>query len=174
MLIFLIVSIAVLQLSSTAYAMASKGELNGDNKLDYLDITMLQQHLIKLKIIPEDLMEKADMNSDGMLTVTDLSFVVKKIENNLDYDVEISSIMDSYYVEKGDAINIKFHAEVSYGAKITEITLNGKEYPVRELGNNVYSVAIDAYDKSGIYDFNISSVNLDVGEKVNTSFNEKI
>lgn len=41
MLIFLIVSIAVLQLSSTAYAMASKGELNGDNKLDYLDITML-------------------------------------------------------------------------------------------------------------------------------------
>lgn len=173
-LIFLIASITMLQLGSTVYAIANKGELSGDKNLDYLDVMMIQKHLIKLELLPEDVMEKADMNSDGMLTVTDLSFVIQKIENTLAYDVEIYTVMDSYYIEKGENVDFKFYANVSHGAKITEVTLNGKEYSVEELGNNEYSVEVGSYDKAGIYEFKISEVKLDVNKKIKVLFNEKI
>ena len=69
-------------ISSTVYSLLSsifltksdKGELNDDGIIDYNDVTLLEEHLIHKKDLPEDKISNADMNSDGKITVTDLKF----------------------------------------------------------------------------------------------------
>lgn len=175
MLMILISAIVSLQLSNVVYAMTQKGELNGDKEINYVDVTLLQQQLIDLKLLPKNLLENADMNSDGRLTVTDLSLLIQKIENNLDYEVKIYSTIDKYYVEKGESINLKFNADVSHNGEISQIVINGQEHSVKKLENsNEYSVEISGYDKAGIHNFNISQVKLNEGKVIKIDFNEKV
>lgn len=116
LMVLVTTSLLTMQVVSTIYAVSTKGELNGDGKINYADVTLLEQHLIDLKKLPKDKLTNADMNSDNELTITDLALLVQKIENSLDYKVEISSNMEEFYYNKNQEIELKFSANVSYGA----------------------------------------------------------
>lgn len=176
-ILFTILSVGIIttQLIGTIYAVSDKGELNDDSVIDYKDVVLLEQHLIDLNSLPEDKQTNADMNSDGMLTVTDLSLLVQKIENRLDYEVSISSNMDNYYPEKDKEIELKFSATVSYDAKIEEVMINGQEYRVENEPNTTnYSVKIKVQNTSGIQEFKFTKVKLNVGKEVKVDYVEKV
>ncbi len=67
--IFLLISLGVIYANNI-----NKGELNGDGKVDYADVRLLEEHLIHLKELPEDKLKNADMNNDDKITVTDLTY----------------------------------------------------------------------------------------------------
>lgn len=171
----LAVGIIIIQLMGTIYAASDKGELNDDSVIDYKDVSLLEQHLIKLAELPDEKSKNADMNSDGMLTVTDLSLLVQKIENRLEYEVNLSSNMDNYYPEKNEEIELKFSATVSYDAKIEEVTINGQDYKVENEQNTTnYSVKVKAQNTSGIQEFKFTKVKLNAGKEVKIDYVEKI
>lgn len=93
----LVTGVISLQLVGTIYAavtdFTSKGELNDDGEINYLDVHVLELHLVHIEELPEEKLENADMNSDGKITVTDLALLVQKIEEAVEMDV------DSVYLE---------------------------------------------------------------------------
>ena len=164
------------QLATNIYAAVSKGELNDDGKINYKDVTLLEQHLIHLKELDEDKKDVADMNNDGKLTVTDLSLLVKKIESSMDYTVAITSNLDSYYAKKNEEIKFKFTADVSNNASIKAVVVNGTEYTTQKVNENSseYIIKIKAQDKAGIQELKFTKVILDVGKEVKLNYTEKI
>ncbi len=163
------------QLVGTIYAVTQKGELNDDGAINYKDVSLLEQHLIALNTLPEEKQPNADMNADRKLTVTDLTLLVQKIENTLDYEVDITSNMDNYYPQKNEEIELKFSAFVSYDAKIEEVTINGQMYPVENEPNTTnYVVKVKAQASSGIQEFKFTKAKLNVGKEVQIDYIEKI
>ena len=79
-ILFLILSLGVIYATNI---ISSKGELNDDDIIDYKDVSLLERHLIHIQDLPEDKISNADMNSDGKITVTDLSILIQKIENKI-------------------------------------------------------------------------------------------
>ncbi len=156
---------------------AQKGELNGDGAINYADVNLLVSHLVHLKPLGEDkpidevkrLLENADMNSDGRITVTDLSILIQKIENKLNYEVTIRDLLiNNYYPVKGEEIVISFDAEVNYDATIQAITVNGKEYEIKrnEANNNLYEIKINVGNTSGVKEYKLEKAKLDNGKEV--------
>lgn len=161
--------------AGSAYAFAGKGDLNGDGTVDYNDVYMLQKHLIALEPLPENKQNAADMNFDGKLTITDLSLLIRKIEKTVDYEVTITPTMDRYYYEKQEEIPFKFYAQVSYGAEIEGVTINGIEYKVQKTeGSSEYTVRLKAADTPGVQKFHITKVSLNTGQEVDIDHMEKI
>ncbi|WP_294188685.1 ZmpA/ZmpB/ZmpC family metallo-endopeptidase [uncultured Clostridium sp.] len=173
--VVLVIIIILAQVFVVTKAIGHKGELNGDGEVDYKDVSILEQHLIDLKRLPDNILENADINYDGEITVTDLSLLVKKIEKNLDYYVEIRSSMEDYYLSKNEEINLKFSADVAYGATIEEVTINEETYEVEKLPDtNDYTVKFNTLDKAGVKEFKFTKVKLNVGKEVEVDFTEKI
>lgn len=166
---------AALLAAGSASAFAGKGELNGDGNIDYTDVELLERHLIGLELLAENRQKDADMNSDGSLTVTDLSLLIRKIERTLDYKVKLSSAMERLYYEKGEDAELRFLADISYGAEIQKVTVNGKETVV-EKGENgsLYAVRAETGDRVGVHEFHFTEVLLDGGQKVKTEHTERI
>lgn len=166
---------AVLLAAGSAYAFAGKGDLNGDGTGDYTDVELLERHLIDLELLPESRKDAADMNSDGRLTVTDLSLLIRRIERTLEYEVELSSAMERFYYEKGEPVELKFLADVSYDAQIEKVTVDGLECEVkRDEESSVYTVGMEAGEASGVKEFHITEVLLETGQKIRTEHTEKI
>ena len=106
LIVFLILTLGAIYATNV---LSSKGELNDDGIIDYKDVNLLERHLINLSILPEEKRQNADMNSDGQITVTDLSLLIKKIENKRDYTVELLNIdTENYYPKKNEKIEIQF------------------------------------------------------------------
>ena len=156
---------------------AQKGELNGDGAVNYADVNLLASHLIHLKSLGEDkpieevktLLENADMNSDGKITITDLSILIQKIENKLNYEVTIRELLvNNYYPTKNEEIVISFDADVNYDAIIQAITINGKEYEIKrnEANNNLYEIKINVGNTSGVTEYKLEKAKLDNGKEV--------
>lgn len=165
-----------IQFVANVYAVAIKGELNDDGKIDYKDVTLLEEHLIHLKELPEDKKDLADINYDGKITVTDLSLLVRKIEDNINYTVTITSNLDSYYAKKNEEIEFKFTADVLYNAGIKSVVVNGTEYNVQRVNNNTseYIIKLKVQDKAGIQELKFTKAILDVGKEVKLNYTEKI
>ncbi|HBC2029586.1 TPA: hypothetical protein I9Z65_001471 [Clostridium perfringens] len=171
----IIVTVILSQVFIITKAVGRKGELNGDGEINYKDVSILQQHLIDLKQLPDELLDNGDINSDGKITVTDLSLLVQKIEKSLIYNVEIKSSMENYYINKNEEIDLKFSANVSYGAVIDEVTINDKVYKVEKvIDTDEYYVKLNVGDESGIKEFKFTKVKLDVGKEVKVDFIEKL
>lgn len=154
-----------------------KGELNDDGKIDYIDVELLESHLIHSRELPANKRENADMNNDGKITVTDLTLLIKKIENTLDYKVSISDVeQEEYYPEQNDEITLKFNATVSYDAFIKKAVINGQEIEVKkvEQTDNEYSFTTNTGNTSGIKEYHITEVELDNGKKVGVDYTLKI
>lgn len=107
-MIFAITGLLSMQLIGTIFAVssfASKGELNGDGEINYVDVNLLELHLINQKYLPEDKLENADMNSDGKITVTDLTLLIRKIENKLEYEAILSDVeLENLYPNQNEEI----------------------------------------------------------------------
>lgn len=160
-----------------AYNMALKGELNGDSVTNYADLKLLELHLIDLKTLPDDKLEVADMNSDGKLSVTDLSILIQKIENTLEYSVDISNVIaDNSYPNKNGNITFDFSGNVSYGANINKLVINGQEYEVikESLSSSNYSVTLNAGSASGVKTFKITEAKLDNNKTVKVNYEMKV
>lgn len=162
-------------------AYAGKSDLNDDGNIDYSDVELLQKHLIALKILDKDGQKRADMNSDGKLTVTDLSMLIRRIEKKADYEVHISSAMERFYYEKHEQAELNFYAEVSCGLQdpcedtIESVIINGTEYEAaRREDSQVYTVTADTGDRSGVKEYHITKAILDNGQEVSVDYTEQI
>lgn len=142
---------------ASASAYTGKGDLNDDGSIDYTDVELLQSHLIALELLPEEDQDKADMNFDRNLTVTDLSILIRRIEKNINYEISLSSAMDKFYYEKQEETELKFYAHISCGiqepcqAVIETVTVNGREYEAdRHEEGSLYTVKTGAQDGAGV------------------------
>ena len=151
-----------------AYSFALKGELNGDSQINYADVSLLELHLIDLKKLADDKLENADMNSDGKITVTDLSLLIQKLEDTLDYEVVITNIeSENLHPNKNQDIIIKFNGDISFGANIKKVTMNGIEYDVEKSPNTAdYTFTINVGPDAGMKEYKITEVLLDNDKKI--------
>lgn len=140
----------------------NKGELNGDGQIDYADVHLLEMHLIHKQELAEDKLKNADMNSDGEITVTDLTLLIQKIEKKLDYEVEVFNIeLENYYPNKNEEITLNINAIVSYGANIKTVIINETEYELEQLGNEQYELKVNVGDTAGIKEYHFTEVILE-------------
>lgn len=158
-----------------AYAFGNKGDLNGDGSVDYADVRLLQGHLIDLELLSEEKWSLADMNSDGKLTVTDLSLLVQAAESRVDYQVTLTSATEDFYPQKNEEVELKFTADVVPAAEIESVVVDGTELAAeREMSSSVYTVKVNAGGEAGIKDFGITEVVLSGGRRVDTDYTETV
>ena len=170
--IFILISFGVIYATNI-----NKGELNGDGEINYADVGLLEQHLINLKELPEDKIKNADMNNDGEITITDLTLLIKKIENTLDYEVEMRNIkVSNYYPKKNEEIKLSFDIAVSYGENVKTITVNGREYEIvkSQTDENLYEITINVGETSGIKEYKFEKVTLENEREVEVDYLVKI
>ena len=162
--LFLILSLGVIY---AANVISSKGELNDDGIIDYSDVNLLEKHLIHLQALPEEKHTNADMNGDGEITVTDLSFLIKKIENKRDYTVELINMdTPNYYPKKGETIEITFGAVINYqDVSIEKIVINNQEQNV-ENESGAYKIKVNVGNQAGKQEYHINKVILNTGAEV--------
>ncbi len=178
---FLIIGLLISQCIGTCYAslqsFSLKGELNGDNEVNYRDVSLLQLHLIHQQTLPKERLENADINSDGKITVTDLTLLVQKLEKTLDYKVTLSDReLVTYYPMKNEEILLSFFADVSYGATIEKVVINGEEKPVIKEEDTLgeYKVKVNTEHISGIKDYHFTEVILSQGKRVAVDYKIKV
>ena len=171
----LIVFALVLFTAGGVYAFSGKGDINGDGAVDYADAVLLQKHLILLSKIEPGRENTADFNSNGQLTVTDLSLLIKQIEKKTDYNVTVTTALDKYFYEKSEEIIYNFNARVSNGAQIESVFINGAEYNVEKgAGDIEYSVRLNAGNTAGVINLNLEKVKLKGGIEIAVDHTEKI
>jgi len=177
---FFIIGILSFEFVGTVFAatidFAQKGELNDDGEINYADVNLLQLHLIDLKEIEDDKLENADINSDGKITVTDLTLLIQKLEKTLDYEVTLSDLrFDNYYPNKNEDVTLKFDASVSFGAYIEKVVVNGKEYDViKQNDSDEYGMMVNVGDASGVKEYKITEVILNNGKTVSVNNSVKL
>lgn len=151
-----------------AYNFAIKGELNGDSEINYADVSLLELHLVDLLKLNDDVIENADMNGDGKITVTDLTLLIQKLENNLDYTVTITNIeSENFYPNKNQDVTIKINADISFGANLKKLMINGIEYEVVKIPNtHDYTITFNIGDTAGLKNYTITQALLDNDKKI--------
>ena len=174
-IIMILASILLIQFVGTVYGavtyFSQKGELNGDGAVNYADVNLLVSHLVHIKSLDdgkskeeaEIILQNADMNNDAKITVTDLSLLIQKIENKLEYEVTMSQIsVSNFYPTKNEEITLSFDAEANYEAVIKSITMNGKEYELvrNEANQNLYEIKINVGDISGVKEYRFEKATL--------------
>lgn len=173
-LIFGLIILCSLVAVNQIYAYTKKGELNQDGVIDHADIVLLEKHLISLTTLTDAQQKVADMNSDGELTVTDLSILLKRVEKTIKYDVTLESMMDTYHFSKNENIILKFRANISNGGKIESVVIDGKVYKVSEKEANEYHVTLSKESEAGIKEYKITEIILTTGRKISVDYAERI
>lgn len=167
------------QLAGTTYATildnSKKGEVNDDGLINYTDVELIQKHLIGLEKLADDKLENADLNNDQKITVTDLTLLIKKIENKREYIVELENIStENYYPTKNQEIEISFIGKINYDdTEIKKIVINDKEYETQKTNEagNEYKVKLNVGDKAEKKDFKFSKAILSTNEEVKIDYN---
>lgn len=161
--------------SMTSKIFAANGEITGDHKVNYDDIYLLEEYLIELSDIKEEYLKNADLNHDDEITITDLSLLLKLVEQNIEYKADISSSMSEYYYESNEPIDFKFNADIKPYGKIESVMVNGKEYEVIQVNDtNQYIVKFDGYDKAGVYQLNFTKIKLFGEKEIKVNFTQEI
>lgn len=162
-----------MSVEAAIYDFSNKGELNDDGCIDYQDVELLQNHLINKLKLDEKLLDNADINNDNNVTVTDLSLLIRKIENTLMYDVEMFEVFgENKYVEKNKNFILKFGVVASYGAKVDGVLINDIYYDVvaDEKLENVYDVKMQSSSVSELMEYKFSEVLLNNGKKIKVNY----
>ena len=164
----------------------NKRDVNKDNIIDYEDAKDIINYIIDIKTI-DDLNQnnlnkktsiykeysKLDLNNDGYVDVVDVAESVENA-NNVDYKVELSEInQNNYYVSKKESITLQFNATVSPNETIKKVIIDNKEYDVVR-NEDIYTVTLNAPNKSGVHEFKISKVILSNNNKVDAKLNIKL
>lgn len=76
MMLFIICGVLISQSTVFAASELFIGDINKSSAIDDEDIEIMQEYLIKLRNVT--LLEQADMNSDGKLSIIDLSLLIKQ------------------------------------------------------------------------------------------------
>ncbi len=178
-LFFATVGLVYLQFVGSVFALAVNysllGEVNGDYEVNYEDVELLELYLINSGNIDKAYIENADMNGDNKITITDLTLLVQKLEKTLDYTVSFTNVnLDNNSYEKNAQVVLNFAADISYGAKIKNVVINGTTYNVEVLSDGTYQVVLKASDRAGIQDMNIEKVILNNEKVVKTAKNVSI
>lgn len=160
--------------AGSVYAFGGKGDLNGDGAVDYADVYILQKHLVALESLSENKQNRADMNADGTLSVTDLCLLIQKIEKTVDYAVSITPALENFYYEKQAEVPFRFYAAVSHGGEIQGVTINGRDYAVQKAEDGAYTARLQAAEAAGVQELRITKVSLRNGQDVEVSCTEKI
>lgn len=58
------------------------GDINGDNKIDAMDMYILIQHILGNDILKNEKFKRADISGDGKLDAMDMYMIIQKILNN--------------------------------------------------------------------------------------------
>ena len=112
-------------LCGNIYAAGNKGELNGDGQTDYQDAALLKKHLTGLELLSGKEYEKADLNSDGALTITDLSLLVYKIEETASLSgIELKNVTENRLYYRNEAGNTEEIQVLDITAGLPENTEN--------------------------------------------------
>lgn len=155
-------------------AMGAKGEINGDYEINYSDIKILQRFLIGLYKIDTNRKEFADLNNNGIINITDLSLLLRKIEKNKKYDVTINNVVFNVeYAEKNSDIVLTIDANATENAIIEQFKINGEDYNVTKVDDR-YQVTIKAPDKSGKFEIKFEYAKLDTEYIVKLSDKKQI
>ena len=158
--IFLLIFLGVIYATNI-----NKGELNGDEQIDYGDVHLLEMHLIHKQALPEDKLQNADMNNDGEITITDLTLLIQKIEKTLEYEAAVREIeVNNYYPNKNEEITISLDIDVTYNIDIKTITISGNEYETVKNEQNLYEVKLNVGDIKGVKEYKIEKLTL-INEK---------
>ena len=162
----LICGAAAAFLGGSVSALRGKGDLNGDGVVDYADVRLLKQHLTAIGLLSEEGADRADMDGSGALTITDLSLLIRRVENRLDYTVSVSPVLEQFYFEKGEEVSFRFQAEVPYGAWIERVMIDGEVYEVQNgLDSSMYTVMVPAGSAAGIRTYQITKAYLNTGRE---------
>ena len=167
------------QIAGTTYGVVmknvQKGEVNDDGLINYTDVELVEKHLIGLEKLSDDKLENADLNNDKRITVTDLTILIKKIENKREYVVELENIStENYYPSKNQEIEISFIGKINYeDVSIKKVIINGAEYnaeKTNEIGNE-YKVKLNVGNIAEKKEFKFSKVILSTDEEVKIDYN---
>lgn len=166
------------QIAGTTYAaiidISNKGEINDDGIINYRDVELVEKHLIELEKLPDNKLENADLNNDQKITVTDLTLLIKKIENKRKYVVELENInTENYYPNKNQEIEVSFIAKINYeDVSIQKVIINDKEYEVQSanVSGDEYKVKLKVGNKAEKQDFKFSKVILSTNEEVKIDY----
>ncbi len=127
---------------------------------------LLKQHLTAIGLLSEEGADRADMDGSGALTITDLSLLIRRVENRLDYTVSVSPVLEQFYFEKGEEVPFRFQAEVPYGAWIERVMIDGEVYEVQNgLDSSMYTVMVPAGSAAGIRTYQITKAYLNTGRE---------
>lgn len=167
------------QLAGTTYATiidnSKKGELNDDGLINYTDVGLSERHIIGIEKLPENKLENADLNNDQKITVTDLTLLIKKIENKRKYVVELANInTENYYPNKNQEIEISFIGKINYDdTEIKKVIINNAEYEVKRTieGGNEYKIKINVGNIAEKKELKFSKVILSTDEEVKVDYN---
>lgn len=87
-LVYLVLIISIFCYANICFA-ATKGDINGDGRIDEKDVTLVKEYLIGLRTFSEYEFYLADMNDDKQITLTDMVLVLRVSlgENISDGDV---------------------------------------------------------------------------------------
>ena len=63
--------------SNAQGALIDSGDINFDGVVNIQDAVMLQKHILGIKLLEGDELERAEMNLDGAINVQDLVYLIK-------------------------------------------------------------------------------------------------
>ena len=176
MLLVLAAALAVSAITAgSAHAFHGRGDLNGDGGVDYDDVLLLQRHLTALETLPESGQDAADLDGSGVLTVNDLSLLIRKIEKTVRYQVTLVSRMERFYYEPGEEVALTFAAQLSHGGQLQAVTVNDAWYETEQAGEDgVYTVRLPGLDAPGIHMIHLTRLRLHSGQEVAVDHGERI
>lgn len=87
-LVYLVLLINIFCYANICFA-ATKGDINGDGRIDEKDVTLIKEYIIELRTFSDYEFYLADMNGDKQITLTDMAMVIRVSlgENISDGDV---------------------------------------------------------------------------------------
>ena len=80
--------------SVSAETKQCSGDLNGDEKVNSMDVSMLQDYLLSAEPLDKAELIIADMNSDGVVNAFDLGLLKARVYDGIDYGTPINASAD--------------------------------------------------------------------------------
>ena len=74
-LVYLVLLISIFCYANICFA-ATKGDINGDGRIDEKDVTLIQEYITELRTFSDYEFYLADMNGDKQITLTDMALVI--------------------------------------------------------------------------------------------------
>lgn len=153
--------IAIILSGMKVYAVEVSGDINGDQITNEQDIRGLAEHLLAIRVIKDKrIRQQLDLDHDQVLSLNDLALLVQLADDKTNYQIQLTPQLAKHHLTKNT--NFEFQFQVSLLPKMTvrAITIDGKEYSVKKINDNLYTCQLKTPNKAGIYQYTIEKVRL--------------